>query len=117
MANKTSVCEELSVKAYLDILDDNDILKEKIEKLGIVLDENGLSVPLNYSDLLTEEEKSFLKKLSDEFNVKYEGDTIWYFKFGDLPLERRICESDVICENCYKSLMKVRNHEDYMKTY
>ena len=83
MSSKEALCEELSVKDYLNILDDNDILKDKLEELGVVIDADGISVPLNYSDLLTEDEKLFLTKLSDEFNAKYKGDTTWFVKFSN----------------------------------
>ncbi|WP_420570717.1 hypothetical protein [Kordia sp.] len=115
MNKSGTLCKELSVESYLSILKENDIIKDKLEELGIVLDKNGLSVPLNYTDLLTEKEKAFLKELADKFNAKYEGDTEWHVKFGSEPGARRYCYSDVICEHCYQSLIDVRNHENYMK--
>jgi hypothetical protein len=108
-------CKEISVADYLEIIENHPDLKEKLNDLGINLDKEGLSIPLNYSDLLTEEERVFLKKLSDKFNAKYEGDTIWHLKFGDEPESRRYCETDVICDYCYQSLLKIREHKDYMK--
>lgn len=108
-------CREISVADYIEIIENHPDLKEKLNDLGVDLVEEGLSIPLNYSDLLTVEEKVFLKKLSDKFNAKYEGDTVWYLKFGDEPTSRRYCESDIICDYCYKSLLEVRTHKDYMK--
>jgi hypothetical protein len=115
ISKNSSMCEELSIESYADILNDNVALKNKLEKLGVNLDDTGLSVPLNYSDLLTEEEKAFLKKLSDDFNAKYTGDTVWHIKFSDEPGARRMYYSDIICENCYKSLQNIRTHDDYIR--
>ena len=109
------MCEELSVEAYLNILNDNVALKEKLEQLGVVWDDNGMSVPLKYSDLLTEEEKIFLKKVTEDFNAKNEGDRKWHIKFGFAPGVRTMCESDIICEKCYESLQDIRKHDDYIR--
>ena len=62
MSESSVVCKELSQDEYLKMIENNPVLQEKLDKIGISDSEDGLAVRLNYSDLLTAEEKKCLKR-------------------------------------------------------
>jgi len=103
MSESSVVCKELSQDEYLKMIENNPVLQEKLDKIGISDSEDGLAVRLNYSDLLTAEEKKCLREgLSAFFK---EG---LFAKFGKNDDEHSICITDKICDRCYANLLNRR---------
>ncbi|MBC8756382.1 hypothetical protein H2O64_17030 [Kordia sp. YSTF-M3] len=109
MTEDATGCKTMSQDDFLKIIENNPILKEKLEQIGIDQDLEGLNITLNYSDLLTKDEKKSLKKQFKKFgfNPKKDADH-WYIKFGSRNGDFFVCLSDVVCDNCYKGLLDYR---------
>jgi len=110
-------CKEMTEDEFLTMVDNSPELKKKFEQLGISNDDDGLTVALNYYELLTEAELSFLKKnLSQFYPGSEKDDAGFYVKFYKEPDGMTFCFSNVICDTCYKALLEVRKHPDHLSS-
>jgi hypothetical protein len=109
MTENATGCKTMSQEDFLKMIENSPILKEKLEEIGIDQNLEGLNIPLNYSDLLTKDEKKSLKKQFKKygFHPKKDADC-WFIKFGGEKGAFFICFSDVVCDNCYKGLLDNR---------
>ncbi|WP_430408881.1 hypothetical protein [Kordia sp.] len=103
MSQSDTVCKKMSQDDYLKMIENNPILKEKLDEIGISENEDGLAVRLMYSDILTEEEKKFLRQESPIYFEKG-----FFVKFGKSEDEDSVCFTDKICDRCYVNLLKRR---------
>lgn len=112
MSENTLGCKSMTQDDFLEMIENNPILKEKLEEIGLDQSDDGLTIPLDYSDLLTDKEKKRLKKMYKKFGFKKkDGVYSWFIKFHGLKVGYYVCETDVICDNCYKGLLEYREEK------
>ncbi|SNR16108.1 hypothetical protein [Tenacibaculum jejuense] len=98
-------CKEMSIENYIDILNNNPELKEKLSDIGILENNNGEAIiKLKYYDLLTKKEKDYLNKSFKNLNREK-----YTLKYGIVKGGFLTCLTDEICDNCHKALTDARN--------
>lgn len=109
-------CKEMTEEDILMLINDNDLLSQKLQELGITQDNDKLKVVLKYSELLTNKEKAFLKDQIEGFLPEFSKSKIgekMFFKYGAGKINIRMCFTDAVCDYCYNDLMEIRKSKSH----
>ncbi|VXB28731.1 conserved hypothetical protein [Flavobacterium sp. 9AF] len=102
-------CKKIEIESYLSMIENNPVIAEKLKQLGLENVEDRLAVPLNYYDLLTDEDKKVLAREMKKFIYKKPIEGLFY-KLNNTPNSVKMCTTDIICDFCYKGLIERRTY-------